>query len=566
MKKLFYFLLILSGVLILLSCSSEVDTGDIAPSFTLNDPKGKEFSLDDYLKEKVVILYFGDVNETISRQDCRELQQYYHGNEHRVQIAAIMYNADSQEIGRFTRKNSVTFPVLIGEEELLSIYGVTQFPEAFIIDSNGMIAYKRIDTQVSMENVLQNITGLREQEIVTPSGERPDADIRLEYWRVWEGPEIFEPIIKAYEDIHSDPQVDIVYKQIGKKTYMDNLLPSLKIGKGPDMCEIHASWLPHYIDELAPIPSAIMSPEEYRNTFHGFVSDAFTADDRQWAIALGANTLALFYHRDVFLEAELDPNAPPRNWDELEDYALTIKQKTGKWGVALGSAGNVSQDHNILEMFAVQNDARPISDDNRRALVNNQNFIEAMDFYTGFIKRYNVWSESAPNEREAFMNGELGMLICGSWYIKPFQNAGINFAVTPVPQKDPEDPYTHATFWGEVVSKDCENPEIAWDFLVFCAKKENMLRFFRATLRPPTRKDLLEIAIQEEPVIKPFMEQTSYAGMWFKPWEDKWKEIQLEAINAVLHNVTNSQQALQRAAVKHNETLASYNKPYDFSR
>ncbi len=67
-------------------------------------------------------------------------------------------------------------------------------------------------------------------------------------------------------------------------------------------------------DELQPISSSIISPEEYSSTYHDFVTQAFTADNQQWAVALGANTLALFYHKDVFLESDLDPNVPPKNW------------------------------------------------------------------------------------------------------------------------------------------------------------------------------------------------------------------------------------------------------------
>ncbi len=394
---------------------------------------------------------------------------------------------------------------------------------------------------------------------LTSRGFGQEEKIKLVYWRIWEDFEVFESVINAYERQH--PNVEIEYIKYPLQHIKTNLKPSLEAGIGPDMFEIHASWLPYFKSELAPIPETVFSREEYSSTFHDFVARAFSSNNQFWAVALGANTLALFYNKDIFIEAGLNPDIPPRSWDELVEYAVNIRERTGKWGAALGTAFNTPQDHNVLEMFAVQNGAKPVSEDLRTSLVNSAQFVEAMQFYTDFVLKYQVWSPSSQSGDAAFTSGEVGMIINGSWVINAVLNSDINAGTANVPQQNPTRPYTHATFWGEVVSANCPHPEVAWDFIKFCASKENMKSFFQKTKRPPSRRDLISITTDDPEVrnlIQPFINQAVYAGQWFKPWEDDWKSAQIAAIEGVIRGGQIPQAALDIAAEKETIDLRDY--------
>ena len=50
-------------------------------------------------------------------------------------------------------------------------------------------------------------------------------------------------------------------------------------------------------------------------------------DGKIYAIPFFQVAIALYYRKDFFLEAGLDPASPPKTWDELYEYALKLRKK-----------------------------------------------------------------------------------------------------------------------------------------------------------------------------------------------------------------------------------------------
>jgi ABC-type glycerol-3-phosphate transport system substrate-binding protein len=64
---------------------------------------------------------------------------------------------------------------------------------------------------------------------------------------------------------------------------------------------------------------------------------------KTYGVPTNNETMALIWNADLFKQAGLDPEAPPKTWDDLVSYSRQIKEKTGKNGygmVARVNAGN----------------------------------------------------------------------------------------------------------------------------------------------------------------------------------------------------------------------------------
>lgn len=55
-------------------------------------------------------------------------------------------------------------------------------------------------------------------------------------------------------------------------------------------------------------------------------------EGKTWGIPYVFSTPVLFYNADLFRQAGLDPNRPPRTWAEVKTYALQIRNRTQKAG------------------------------------------------------------------------------------------------------------------------------------------------------------------------------------------------------------------------------------------
>ena len=61
-----------------------------------------------------------------------------------------------------------------------------------------------------------------------------------------------------------------------------------------------------------------------------------------WALPYGNVVSALIYRKDVFAEAGLDPEQPPRDWDEFLQFSRQIRSQPGKFGFMYGTGIHVS--------------------------------------------------------------------------------------------------------------------------------------------------------------------------------------------------------------------------------
>lgn len=64
--------------------------------------------------------------------------------------------------------------------------------------------------------------------------------------------------------------------------------------------------------------------------------------DHVWALPYRHLVMAMLYRKDVFNEAGLDPERPPRNWTEFLEYCRKIRELPGKYGFMFATGPVVS--------------------------------------------------------------------------------------------------------------------------------------------------------------------------------------------------------------------------------
>ncbi len=343
------------------------------------------------------------------------------------------------------------------------------------------------------------------------------SEVVITYWGLWEPESVMSGLISEFEK--ENPKVKIKYTQQTVVDYRKRLQSALASGSGPDVFRIHNTWLPMFINDLAPVPADLVSLLSLEANYYPAVKESLYRRGNFYGIPLMIDTLALFYNKDIFDQYQL---VPPQDWDQFRQVAnqLTIRDEEGRIlqaGAAMGTASNVDHWSDILGLMIIQNGALiagPYGDDAQQAL----------DFFMVFSKQDQVWNETLPDSTRAFAGGRLALYFAPSWRIINLYelNPDLNFGVLSVPQLPEREPVSWATFWVEGVSvrSDKAKQEAVWSFLEFLSRKESLERMFKAgsqvhyvgQLYP--RVDMAN-QLTNDPLLAPFISQASYAKSWY---------------------------------------------------
>ena len=124
-----------------------VGVGDRAPSFKLSGTAGKDYSLEDYAGQPVVLVFYpGDDTPVCTKQ----LNTYNVGLDQFTNLGAQVLAISAQDVAsheRFSGKHGFAFPLLADPDKAVAgaygTLGPIGFPRrsVFIIDGDGVIRY-----------------------------------------------------------------------------------------------------------------------------------------------------------------------------------------------------------------------------------------------------------------------------------------------------------------------------------------------------------------------------------------------------------------------------------------
>ncbi|MFI8854107.1 extracellular solute-binding protein [Streptomyces sp. NPDC053499] len=145
------------------------------------------------------------------------------------------------------------------------------------------------------------------------------------YWR-----ELADKFTKKNPDIRIDVTV-YSWNDIGKK-----LTDMVDSGNPPDIAQVdsYADWAAegklYKVSELLPIPA--------QAEFLVSLAEAGEVRRVQYGLPFVASTRVLFYNKDLFKKAGLDPDKPPESWQEIKSAARALKAAGVKipYGLPLG--------------------------------------------------------------------------------------------------------------------------------------------------------------------------------------------------------------------------------------
>lgn len=147
-------------------------------------------------------------------------------------------------------------------------------------------------------------------------------------------------------------------------------------------------------------------------------------------VPINAYTMGLIYNRALFTQAGLDPNNPPKTWDEVRTDAKAIQDKTGVQGFGAMTSGNTGGW--VLTAMTYAFGGKIVGDDPTKAQVNNPATKQALEFYKSVRWDDNAFGSNFlvnyGDANKAFAAGKVGMFVQGA---DIYSNAVVNLGMKP---------------------------------------------------------------------------------------------------------------------------------------
>src|SRR6187401_1274213 len=213
------------------------------------------------------------------------------------------------------------------------------------------------------------------------------------------------PITKIIDGYAADFEKDnagIKLHPIYSGSYQDTIakaLTAVKSGEPPVTSILLSTDMYTLINEdaIVPFDDLIKTPEDQawlKSFYPAFMENSQTGG-KTWGIPFQRSTIVLYYNKEMFKEAGLDPNKPPETWTQMREYAqkLTKRDASGKvtqWGVQIPSSGF---PYWLFQGLAIENGAQLMNPAGTQTFYDTPEVIGALQYWLDLINKYKVHPE-----------------------------------------------------------------------------------------------------------------------------------------------------------------------------
>lgn len=413
---------------------------------------------------------------------------------------------------------------------------------------------------------------------------KSDGRVTVKFWHSFVSSTVpaLNDLIAKFEAEHPDIKIDAQYIPSGD-ALIQKLVTAIRSKTAPDISWLHSDFLEDLVSA-----DAIYKMEHFINGDNGLsqedLDDIYPAllqfsswKGTLYSLPMEATNLALLYNKKMFRDAGLDPNAPPKDWDELYEYAkrLTVDKdgdgkidQTGMFIPIYPAAGPLGSWMVWQWMpFIWQAGGDIVNEEQTRALYNSDAGVKALSLWQKIFRELNLRSFTSDFD-VAFASERLAMTMDGPWNLPRYEDLlkNLDWAFAPLPTG----PEKQATVVGGeylAIFKQSPNPDAAWAFVkwivqpetqAFWAMRSGYLPIRHAVLDVPEFKDYLEA----HPNFKVFVEQME-VGHAQRSIDYGGLEITrniAEAIEKATIGNADVKKSLDEAAEKSNKVLARVKK------
>lgn len=271
-----------------------------------------------------------------------------------------------------------------------------------------------------------------------PEGENqtaPEDPVKITFWNSFTGADgdMLTDLVNRYNTENTD---GITVEMDISPDFDSQLSTAFAAGTGPTMILSSSAYRFTYGDYLQNISDVFEKTSLDKADFIQSYLDYCSEGDNLYFVPFQVVGYYMYWNKDLFTAAGLDPEAPPSTWDEWADYAQKLTDESKNvYGSGI-SYDYAYQIAHIMQRFG----GLAVTDENGSWKAN----FEDNDGYAEFLNMYQTLVQNGDNPLEADTDsmasaGQIGMTVGGPWVTAGLDTAGVNYGIGLIPLGDAGD-------------------------------------------------------------------------------------------------------------------------------
>lgn len=210
------------------------------------------------------------------------------------------------------------------------------------------------------------------------------------------------PITKIIDGFAADFEKEnpgIKVKPIYSGTYQESIvkaLTAMKSGEPPVLSVLLSTDMFTLIDEDAIVDWSGLAKsaedQQWLKSFYPAFMENSQTGGKVWGVPFQRSTIVLYWNKEMFKDAGLDPNRAPENWKQMVEFAqkLTKRDASGKvsqWGVQVPSSGF---PYWLFQGFTTPNNVVLMNKDGTQTYFDHPSVIEALQYWVDLSQKHKV--------------------------------------------------------------------------------------------------------------------------------------------------------------------------------
>lgn len=415
-----------------------------------------------------------------------------------------------------------------------------------------------------------------------PATKAPAAEpVKVVWWHSMGG-EIGKAITQLVADYNAS-QSEIIVEEIYQGTYdesLNKMKASMDSKSGPAIIQVYEIGSRFMIDSKATTPmQSFIDAEGYDlSALEQNITNYYTFDGKLHSMPFNTSNPILYYNKDMFKAAGLDPEKAPTTFEEIKEAAAKLT-KEGQAGASFAIYGW------FMEQFFANHGSDYVNNGNGRtspateSLLNTETGLKTLSWWKDLVDSKTVLNlgRATGDTKKAFLAGQIAMTLDSTASLRGIvDNAAGKFEVGTAFLPKASDAQEGgvvvggASLWIMNNKSDAEQ-KAAWEFIKYLAKPETQAYWHINTgYFPITTEAYKQTSVTENlakyPQFQTAIDQlhsskpsTASNGAVIGVFPEA-RQIVEGAIEEALTGVKDPQKALDDAAKAITDKIATYNK------